>query len=217
MEQIGYSLINSNNQEVQYWGTSNVDRSSLPEKIVLPNGDIIYSPSLGNIQTWKLVERWYSYDTDPYKVKTGETISFDGTKIIVTCQYNELELSLAKLQKLNYLASFRYDREISGIIYANNIFATDRQSRVNYVGALTQASANNQYTVRWKVYSIDDEKSKFVTLDANDVIYIYSYGIDYITKCFDKEDELIELINQANTLNTLININITSDWPNNNY
>jgi hypothetical protein len=217
MEKIGYSLINSNNQEIQHWGESNVDRASLPDKIVLPNSNIIHAPNLGPIQNYRLVERWYSYEENEYKVKTGQTVTFDGTKIIVQCQYQDISLESAKTKKIDDLASVRYTKENTGIVYANNIFTTDRDSRVNYVGALTQASANNQYTVRWKAISEETSKSTFVTLSANDIIYIYSYGIDYITKCFDREDELIQIIEEANTLNSLISINLSSDWPNNRY
>ena len=177
-----------------------------------------------NDQGTQFPGNWYSFATPEQRLQQGFTEVPDPPPVDERFYYVNTDGSIAekpleqcKQVVISELANLRWSKENKGITYANNIFATDRESRVNYVGALTQASANNQYTVRWKVYSIDDKKSKFVTLDANDVIYIYSYGIDYITKCFDKEDELIELINQANTLNTLININITSDWPNNNY
>ena len=193
--------------------------------MILLNG-IPYTPGtpFTNEEGTQFPGNWYSYASPTERTQRGFTEVPDPSPVDERFYYvntdgsiTEKPLEQCKSVVLNELSGIRYTKENTGIVYANNIFATDRESRVNYVGALTQASANNQYTVRWKAISEETSKSTFVTLSANDVIYIYSYGIDYITKCFDREDELIQIIEEANTLNSLISIDLSSDWPDNRY
>lgn len=119
------------------------------------------------------------------------------------------------------IADTRWNKETSGIIYstANAVFATDSQARVNYIGALNQAMANANYSVIWKAKTTDDmqPKSVFVTLTSNDVISIVNSGVDYVTKCFVTEQSLSDQVAAANTLGTLMTIDVANSWPTRNY
>ena len=119
------------------------------------------------------------------------------------------------------IADTRWNKETSGIIYstANAVFATDSQSRVNYIGALNQAMANANYSVIWKAKTTDDmqPKSVFVTLTSNDVISIVNSGVDYVTKCFVTEQFLSNQVAAANTLGTLMTIDVANSWPTRTY
>ena len=58
MEQVGYSLIDKDNKEVQHWGEYG-SMTSMPEVIWLPNGDVVNAPELyGNFSEYKLVKRF---------------------------------------------------------------------------------------------------------------------------------------------------------------
>ena len=90
MDQVGYSLIDASGTEIQAFGgeTAGV-QNDVPNIIVLPNGDQVHCPTVGSTYSeWKLVERWLT-DTppSPWHARIGWTVSFDGTKIIVTINY----------------------------------------------------------------------------------------------------------------------------------
>jgi hypothetical protein len=57
MEQIGYSLVDANGAELQFWGDTKGVCAGIPEAIDLPNGDRVHCPAVGEIQQWKLVPR----------------------------------------------------------------------------------------------------------------------------------------------------------------
>ena len=114
------------------------------------------------------------------------------------------------------LASTRWSYESQGIIYNNAIYATDEQSRVNYIGALLQAQGNPSYTVVWKAKT-ESGDSVFVELNANALSHITASGIDYISKCFTNEETIRIQIDASTTLNELLAINLDTGWPTRQY
>lgn len=78
MEQIGYSLIDPQGNELQVFGDIAGQMQGAPDVIRLPNGDDVHCPEVGvDYEGCRLVERWLQY---------GEVSSvvFDGSKVIVT-------------------------------------------------------------------------------------------------------------------------------------
>ena len=131
----------------------------------------------------------------------------------------EKPLDQCKYFVLNQLANIRWSKENKGIIYssANALFQTDSSSRVNYLGVLEKVKTNPNYSTVWKAREPDNSASKFVIINANDIIAIYQSGIQYISDCFANEETLNISINTANTLNNLISIDLESGWPSNIY
>lgn len=89
MEQIGYSLIDAAGNEVAVYGDTKGFLRSPPEMIHLPNGDQVHCATPGEkLGDWKFVERWI--DGSPpstFHAAIKRTPTFDGTKIVVTEQY----------------------------------------------------------------------------------------------------------------------------------
>jgi hypothetical protein len=83
MKQIGYSLIDEMNAEVETYG-------GMPAVLYLPNGDQVHAPVVGEMygNRWRLVERWLIDEPPgPLYAAVDEVAAFDGTKIIVTVVY----------------------------------------------------------------------------------------------------------------------------------
>ena len=126
---------------------------------------------------------------------------------------------LSKCQQVikSQLASIRQNKETLGVVYENNVYQTDTDSRINYIGALQQAQADPNYTVRWKARTDGDPStSVFVTLDAADLATIINGGVSYITACFDNEDSIVQQIEATTTLAELLAIDLESGWPSRN-
>ena len=169
---------------------------------------------------------WYSLASPEERANQGFTevpdpppvddrfyyINTDGT-------VTEKPLDQCQSVVLNQLANIRWTKETKGIIYssANALFQTDSASRVNYLGVLEIAKTNPNYTTVWKAREPDNSASKFVTINSNDIITIYQSGMQYISQCFSNEQMLTNSINTANSLNTLISIDLESGWPSNIY
>ena len=56
-----------------------------------------------------------------------------------------------------------------------------------------------------------------VEFTSSDIINIANALSDYIQKCFDKEAELIDLVNQSRTEPDLSDFTLNVNWPSNNY
>jgi hypothetical protein len=112
------------------------------------------------------------------------------------------------------LADLRWSYESKGIIYNNAVFATDDQSRVNYIGAVLQAQSNPDFTIVWKAKT-DGEPSQsiFIELTANSLSYVTNSGIDYISKCFVNEATLRSQIDASTDLDELLAVDLNTGWP----
>lgn len=169
---------------------------------------------------------WYSSATPEQRLNQGFTEVPDPPSVDERFYYVNTDGSIAekpldqcKQVVISEVANLRWSKENQGIIYssANALFQTDSASRVNYLGVLNLAIANSQYSTIWKAREPDNTDSKFVVINSNDIITIYSSGMDYISKCFTNEENINIEINSANTLNTLLSVNTWIGWPDNKY
>lgn len=88
MEQVGFSLIDKNNKEIQHWGEYG-SFTSMPEVIWLPNGDVVNAPSLyGDYSEFKLVKRFVENTPPGQFFNPLEIIeSFKNGDILLTYYY----------------------------------------------------------------------------------------------------------------------------------
>lgn len=88
MEQLGYSVVDSDDKEIQAFGTTIGLFHSMPEVIFLQNGDVVYAPELGkSYGGYRLIERWI--DNQPpskFHRKLSETVEVTD-KLVITVNY----------------------------------------------------------------------------------------------------------------------------------
>lgn len=195
--------------------------------MILHNG-ILYNPGtpFTNDEGTQFPGNWYFSATPEQRLQQGFTEVPDPPPVDERFYYINTDGSIAekpleqcKQVVVSELANLRWSKENQGIIYssANALFQTDSASRVNYLGVLNLAIANSQYSTIWKAREPNNTDSKFVIINSNDIITIYSSGMDYISKCFANEENLNIEINSSNNLNVLLSINTNSGWPSNLY
>jgi len=169
---------------------------------------------------------WYQVATPEQRVDVGFTEVPDPPKVDskfykLDAENNVIEQPLERVKSTvkSEISSIRYSKENEGIIYANSVFATDERSRVNYIGAVSQAQANSEFTVRWRKKDPETDEAGFITLDANSLIAVYGSGLHYITSCFYTEDYYHQQIEAAANVNTCIAIYESREtgWPSRNY
>lgn len=141
---------------------------------------------------------WYRLATPEERTSKGFTEEADPTVpderyyyINTDGSVTQKPLDFCKDYAKRMLADVRWSYESKGIVYNGAIYATDTQSRINYIGALLQAQANPAFTVLWKAVLNDSNHTPtFVELNATDVLTIVSNGMAYISQCFIREDAL---------------------------
>jgi hypothetical protein len=91
MDKVGYSLVDSDGHEVWHHGETKGVFFSAPEAVPLPNGDVVHGASVGDVlQDWRFVERWIVDEpASPWHQVASNTVTSDGTKVIVTVNYEE--------------------------------------------------------------------------------------------------------------------------------
>ena len=180
MEQVGYSLIDSNNKEIQFWGDTPGRSMSVPEQLFLPDDISVCAPSVGdNYAGYKLVPRFIEALGEP-SLKDTEHYSCDGTKVEITYKYrnpNKNELS-------QYNANERWIKETSGIIIGNNFIYTDRQSQSMLTGIVTLMSLNPNTTINFKT------ANGFIEANSTVINQISLSVANHIQLCFNTEKNI---------------------------
>lgn len=112
------------------------------------------------------------------------------------------------------LASIRWENESAGIIYNDILYVTDSQSKVNYLGALQKSLLDPNYTVLWKAKTITNPQSSiFINLSAPEMVTIANAAINYVTACFENENNLVLQINNITKLEELTGFDLQTGWP----
>ena len=192
MEQkLGYSLIDKDNKEIKYW---NYDPQ--PNPIILPNGDQLHAPVLNTYYSgYQLVERWQISNNTPGLVQIGQTISFDGQKIIVTIDYRDPDQD----ELMQYSASVRYNKETSGIVVSINFIYTDRQSQSMITGAIALMQLQPNTVISFKT------GGGFISANSQTMTEIASAVASHVENCFHIENGAASNI-QSNTITTFAEV-----------
>jgi hypothetical protein len=93
MQQIGYSLVDANGVEVTAYGNSTSDfmRLSVPDPVLLPNGDAVHCAVVGDTYSvWRLVPRMIvDNPPSPWYSEVSRSVTFDGQNTVVTVVYSD--------------------------------------------------------------------------------------------------------------------------------
>ena len=212
----GYSLIDSSNTEIQLWGNALGVNVSMPEVVYLPNGDIVFVPTLNDSLSgqYKLVERWIeSNPTTEIDIKVSETIEFSNNKTVVVYNYDLPNVDTYKSYVKSNLANKRWQVETGGITIDNVGYATDRESQTKYTAvavAISQADPNT-WSIDWKT------NEGFVQLNAQQMMVIVNIVMNHVQSSFTKESEFITAIDSSTTVNEVMAIDIENGWPSNQF
>lgn len=111
----------------------------------------------------------------------------------------------AKTQKKAEIAAARYEREIAGVEVNGVLIDTGRDSQALITGAALAAMLDENYSLNWKT------TAGFIHLSAPEIIAVAQAVRDHVQACFDREGELVALVDAAKTAEDLDEIIIS--WP----
>ena len=94
-----------------------------------------------------------------------------------------------KTDKRSEIAASRWQAEVSGV----NGIRTDRESQSMITGAALKAMQDSEYTCKWKT------ESGFVELTSVQILAIADAVRVHVQGCFDREAELLALVEAATT------------------
>jgi len=100
-------------------------------------------------------------------------------------------LEAAKERKRSEIAAARWEAETAGIDVNGFTVRTDRESQALITGAALKAMQDSTYSCRWKT------ESGFVELTAPQILAIADAVRAHVQSCFDREAELLPLIEAA--------------------
>jgi len=135
------------------------------------------------------IQEGWSYDeatgefTEPQPSKNHV---WDGTQWV-------LDIDLLKADKKAEIANARWQTETGGITLNGVDIATDRESQALLTGAVLKAQDDPNYVVNWKA------RNGWFQLDAATLIAIADAVRAHVQACFDKEKQLQEQIDVAET------------------
>lgn len=193
MQKIGYSLIDSSNTEIKFWGDTLGQDFGIPNPIIIPDVLIAYAPVVGEIINgeYKLVERWIVANSELSDLYSGQTTEFDGEKIVVTHQYR----NPTQQELLARSASKRYDKETSGVMIGNNHIYTDRQSQAMITGISTLLQLSPNTVINFKT------SDGFIEANSSNMSEIALGVASHIQTCFSTESLVANEIS-ANNITT---------------
>jgi len=109
------------------------------------------------------------------------------TDVVISDAPDEIVLQDARDSKKAEIAAARWEAETAGI----DGIKTDRESQALITGAALKAMQDSEYSCRWKT------ESGFVELTAPQILAIADAVRAHVQSCFDREAELVALIEAA--------------------
>jgi hypothetical protein len=107
---------------------------------------------------------------------------------------DETPLVLAKRAKLSEIAAARWNTEVGGVVVNGLTIDTSRESQGMITGAALTATLDEAYTCQWKT------ATGFVVLTAEQIIAVAQAVREHVQTCFDREAELTDEVNAAETI-----------------
>ena len=107
----------------------------------------------------------------------------------IASYFAPMTLEDCRFAKKAEIANARWHAETSGV----NGIRTDRESQALITGAALKAMQDSAYSCRWKT------ESGFVELTAPQILAIADAVREHVQRCFDREAELLALVEAATT------------------
>lgn len=154
----------------------------------------------------KPVSDWSAY------AQAAEWCNTNGARIVDYPDRYEVEaipvppeptLDELKAQKKAAIAAARYAAETAGTTVNGVTIDTGRDSQALITGAAVAAMLDEGYSLNWKT------TAGFIHLSAPEIIAVAQAVRAHVQKCFDKEGELVALVDAAQTAEELDAIGIT--------
>ncbi len=101
----------------------------------------------------------------------------------------QIPMEELKTDKRSEIAASRWQAEVSGV----NGIRTDRESQSMITGAALKAMQDSEYACKWKT------EAGFVELNAVQILAIADAVRAHVQSCFDREAELLVLVEAATT------------------
>ena len=117
-------------------------------------------------------------------------MSIDWTKVITV----EDKFAKAKEAKKAEITQARYNAEIAGVTINGVLIKTDRETQAVLTAACLQAYIDSGYSLNWKTGD-----GTFVSLPAEKIMAFGTAVRAHVQGCFDREAELLPLIEAATT------------------
>ena len=117
----------------------------------------------------------------------------------------EPTLDELKAQKKSAIAAARYEAETAGTTVNGITIDTGRDSQALITGAALAAMLDENYSLNWKT------TAGFIHLTAPEIIAVAQSVRAHVQSCFDREGELVALVDAAETKEDLDEIIIS--WP----
>lgn len=106
-----------------------------------------------------------------------------------------------KARKLSEIATARYVSETGGVDVsmgdATVTIRTDRESQAMITGAALKATSDAEYSCRWKTVQ------GFISVSAAQIVAVADAVRDHVQASFDREAELVGLVDAATTVEEL--------------
>lgn len=217
LKQIGYSLVDSSNTEIEFWGNNSDSMVSLPSRVILPDGMIIEGipPNRNLFNGYRIVDRWVELNpTTEIDNKTSETIEYRDDKIVVVYSYSLPDLETFKSYVKNKLAYKRWQVETGGVIINQNTYSSDRESQTKYTAVAVAISQSDPATwsINWKT-----NDGQFVVLNAQTMMAVINYVMYHVQNSYNTESEFQTLIDACSTIQEVMAIDIDTGWPSNEF
>lgn len=127
------------------------------------------------------------------------TTNIDLTQLVTA----EAKAQVSHEQRIARIAARRWEAETGGTVIEGLPVPTDRESQALITGATVQAMIDPSYTLNFKT------AAGFVTLTAQQVIGMASAVRGHVQACFDREAQLLNVLNAGDLTNALLE----EGWP----
>jgi hypothetical protein len=142
------------------------------------------------------------------EIRNGPFWEFTETEAVFHYEPQRLELSVAKQFLHEKLADVRWRKQNEGItVKINEVdvpFSTDKDT----CSILQNYISTNAQTVKWKVGT-----NNWIDLDSTNLVTVLGEIQNHIHQCFEEENTITELINNAETHEELLEIDIGEEKP----